>query len=332
MIPSFIDYSQYSLFKFCPAAWFERYVAGLDLPWTGQRSDALALGSLVHSGLESILRTGQPAIAQSTVEELSPTPDTLTLANQMVCSYFQSYHAEQFELQYAEELLKFKLKASKAHDGAAKLDAYFFVPEPTTLESGIDGYQLALQPGWYAREYKTKSSAIDRALWMKQWEVRAQADFQLLALSEKVGEQAKGVLVSVLETPRKYIPKRKCQGCKETFELASYLPTSDGKYACMMCGTKQALKPYVPRTDEQITCFRQLATRSAGALSLADWQISTVREEMMGLWDGHDIDAYFNTENCVQPYNRRTCRYFNLHVYGSDPTLVNIDILKYTSN
>ena len=145
-----IDYSQLSKFKFCPWAWYENYVNGMQPRYVGQRSDALCLGSLVHNALDNIDRTGRMFIDDATLVEMNPTPETKLLAELMVAGYRRKYPTERWECVRTEAAVEFPLEkgVSVFHKddwfGVAKLDKYFYVPEDTTIESGLPDSRLVL--------------------------------------------------------------------------------------------------------------------------------------------------------------------------------------------
>jgi hypothetical protein len=320
--PSFIDYSQYLKFVRCPWLWYETYVNELaprrkDRP----RDDNMAIGSLVHAGLENWTRNQLPNVSQATVDEINPTPDTLALAAGMVIEYARRYPAEQWEMVFCEEPLKFPLLGRAPLTGLAKVDKYFYVPEQTAVETGIEGEALSLAPGWWIHEYKTKSAAISRANYAMAWESNMQADFQMLALQAKLGEPPAGMIVQVLEKPRTYVPKRKCKGCQETVELASWLPTGDGQHACPLCGNRQTLKPYEPKAEPMPAFYRLGVIRSQERLSRALGEITSVAWQMAHL-AAQGLSMYRrppNREACVHP-QYGPCAYFRNHTYDLPTT------------
>jgi hypothetical protein len=337
---TFIDYSQYSRFRYCPWSWVEHYINQVDKAQKpGQRSDALCLGSLVHAGLEQWTAEGRPTIPEAVVAENNPTPETHALAMELLLGYVRTYPSEVFPQQWVERPLTFKLPGL-ASVGLAKLDAFFHVPEQTELESGIDGYQLSLSPGWWAREYKTKAATVDRGAWIAMWQTKLQASFQMLALGELIGEPVQGVLVSVLEKPREYTPKRKCQGCGLTLEMASFISTGDG-HSCPMCGHVQKLNPYRPKNPDQQRqpeYFRVMASRTPDQLANDLARIIEVAGDMEYLRANPEAAwLYANKEACVDPWSyghKRQCGYFKFHL-NDQPALadgaefVSIDPLSY---
>src|SRR5581483_4569462 len=143
----------------------------------------------------------------------------------LVRGYVMKYPREKWPVESTEEAVTFPVLEETM--GVAKLDGYFYVPEDTTVESGLPGSTITLSRGWWSREYKTKSPGVHRPTWIEEWSTKRQADFQLLALKDLLTrkghnpDEVQGVMVSVLEKPREYTPKRKCKGCGETFELGS---------------------------------------------------------------------------------------------------------------
>jgi DNA-directed RNA polymerase subunit RPC12/RpoP len=340
----FIDNSQYESWNFCPWSWWEKYVHGYEYLYTGQRSDPLCLGSLVHNGLDNFVRIGQPVIDNETVEEVTPTPETMELATMLVNGYVQKYPAERWPVEKTEEPMVWPLvdlcvslcepvqnirientqricndcdRPTETIYGLAKFDGYFYVPEDTTIESGLPGHTLTLQRGWWTREYKTKAAGRDRARWMQDWRTKMQADFQMLALRERVGEAPQGVLICVLEKPREYTPKRKCQGCGEQWELASFLPTGEG-HACPMCGHKQKLSPYVPRVPKVPEFYRITAQRTARELEESERQIRQVALQMEEMRRTGLAGMPPDKTNCADNKYNKICEFYNPHTYGHD--------------
>src|ERR1035438_10424182 len=142
-----IDYSSYSKFLFCPWAWYENYENQMQLRYVGQRSDPLCLGSLVHNALDNFAKTGKPFVDEDTIRENNPTPDTMAMAEVLVVGYLRKYPKEHWPTERAEQPLQFPLELMPQSEGEwtatglAKLDGYFYVPEDTTIESGLDGYR-----------------------------------------------------------------------------------------------------------------------------------------------------------------------------------------------
>jgi hypothetical protein len=332
-IEAFIDYSQYKVWCDCRWRWYERYVNQLEPQREARQQDnPMTLGSLVHAGLDAWASKGQLMIDDETIADCNPTPECHQLAMELLAGYVQRYPEERWAVQRTEQPLVFELPGTSVA-GLAKLDRYFYLPEQTTVESGLAGTTIDLAPGWWVQEYKTKACEVDRALWMKAWSANMQADFQLLALGTKVGERPQGVLVQVLEKPRRYVPKRKCKGCGEMLEMAMYLPAAEGESACPLCGAVQRLKPYEPKTERHPEYYRVVATRTEEQLARSLEEIAQVAHGMhaMRLWG---LDAQLpNRDNCCIAARRYTCDYFDNHTQGidtlSDPKMVKRDTTKY---
>ena len=323
-----IDYSQYSLWNFCPWAWYERYILQRQLRYVGQRSDPLCLGSLVHNGLDNFARAGVPEIDEVTTREMNPTPDTLKLAHTMLLGYMRRYPAELWPVERSEQPLLFPIdndfEGRGGLQGLAKLDGYFYVPQDTTIESGIPGYTLTLSRGWWAKEYKTKAFGRRRADWIKEWQSKRQADFQMLALQHMIEEHPRhridditvqGVLVRVLEKPHEYTPMRKCKACGESSELMSFVALAEG-YACPLCGRAQAVTPYAPKVPKTPDYFSLLVTRQPERLAIAKQEILNVAIAMQRAYD--DPSSMIpNRDACVNNIHHRECEYFGPHTYGN---------------
>jgi hypothetical protein len=342
-----IDYSQLSSWFNCPWYWYQRYIDGMSPRYVGQRDDSLALGSLTHNALDNWSKTGRPFIDTTTLLDVNPTPECKQIAESMAAGYIQRYPREKWEVEYTEEAVEFSLSPLSSWRGIAKLDGYFYVPEDTVVESGMPGVSLTLGRGWWSREYKTKSPAIPRGPWMMEWAAKRQADFQLLALQSQLGEpkdeyrglsgpngynhEIRGVLVSVLEKPRIYTPKRKCKGCAESYPMEAYIVNAEG-HACPMCGAIQHLKPYTPTSPPIADYFRMLVTRTPEQLEVARREITMVAEQMEDMVHAGMESIVPNRDNCISNRWHRKCDYAEQHIGGTvaaEPTFAKIDPYKY---
>ena len=260
--------------------------------------------------------------------------------------YIRKYPSERWPIEATEQPLLFPLLSGQFR-GLAKLDGYFYVPEDTEIDSGMDGHRLTLSRGWWAREYKTKAYGRDRAMWIREWQSKMQASFQILALQHYINTtplegnyyhgtqisgdtRVQGVLVRVLEKPYEYTPTRKCKACGESSDLLTYTAVAEG-YTCPRCGKVQQVSPYKPKTDKNPEYFSITVTRTPEQLARAKDEINTVAINMNSLrmcedpapdeprryvqWQ--DI-ATPNRDNCVNNVHRRECDYFGPHTYGGD--------------
>jgi len=347
MQPNFFDYSQYSTWFKCPWKWYERYVARRQKRWpAGPRSDALCIGSLVHAGLQIWQQSHRVEIPRDLISELRPTPETLTICQLMVHGYTHAYPAERWPLVRCEQPLRFPLvpreegckcrNEEEAYwfcqtnfpydcpsgrpgiDGLAKIDAYFQVPEQTTIESGIPGYECSLSPGWWVHEYKTKADSIDISRFIQRWAVNKQADFQSLALAHHTGEPVQGILINVIEKPRVYIPKRKCQSCSKLWELPAWLPASDGNSRCPECHTEQRLgRGNTSPTISNPSYYRFAVQRTPQQLETSHRQFQQIALAMQQVRASGMHSVSPNTENCVDT-RWGACEYFDNHTYDTD--------------
>lgn len=395
---STIDYSQTALWNFCKWSWFERYVNQRQFRYTGQRSDPLCLGSLVHNALDNFVKYGRPSFDEETIAENNPTNETVQLAQVLVEGYLKKYPAERWPVERTEQPLRFPLRTgnalwschacghgggysgmdfdqivpgydkplacvvcgvdytvtvgSKPIYGLAKLDGYFYVPTDTTIESGsgLDGDTITLSRGWWAKEYKTKAHGVDRAKWIREWQTKRQADFQILALQNMLrsrdhrGVQEKfhiaadapvqGVLVCVLEKPYEHTPQRTCKNkaCKGKFDMMLFIPRPEG-YACPMCGFVQPLKPYTPTAASLPEFFRITVVRNPEQLEIAKEEIRRTAIEMEDMRRNGMNSRLPNRDACVNNVHRRQCEYFNPHTHGgtteTNPSFVKIDATRY---
>jgi hypothetical protein len=329
----FIDFSQYSTWQTCPWKWYERYVNKREpRPWGGQRDDAMCIGSLVHNGLEHWYRDKRPYIDDECIEEQTPTPETLALAKQLVADYVLQYPTEPWELVNVEEPLLRPILGGGMWL-MAKVDAYFKVHEIMDLVATNEGHTITLTPGYWIQEYKTKSEGVSRANFMARWEVDRQASFQLLALEEKIGEPVQGVLINVIEKPKQYTPRRKCKGCGQMYELASFIPKGS-EYACMVCGHMQKLKPYEPKVERTSDFFRIKVQRDSNTLERHLDEIVNVAQKMDNMRRTGIMELEQPTTlNCVDT-RWGECAYFRNHTYNistiDDPLMVEKNTTKYS--
>ncbi len=304
-------------------------------PKEGQNADARTIGSLAHAGLENYRKNGVPTIPAVAVDEFMPTPEAMAEATGLVQAYCATYPAEQFTKYYCEEPLRFALH--KHMDGLAKIDSYFNIAEPVTLESGL-GDQFVLDPGWWIHEYKTKDASKDIGKYLGSWRMNMQACFQLLALQGVTGEMPRGVLVNVLEKAPKYVPTRVCKGCRERVELRDWQPTGNG-YRCPSCSNVQEVdtsdKSKAPRVPK---FYRIMVQRNLDELDRARTDMLLVAEEMMAMDRRYaatgDPSGLRQTNRCVDQI-WGNCDYFAPHSAGRSAAgydgFVPVDALHYVT-
>lgn len=330
-----IDFSAHNIYDQCAGMWWEKYVNRLRRKWPkAQRDDALALGSLVHEGLRVWQLTHTVEIPAAIQEEMTPTRECLSLAEELVYGYARAYPEEYWPLIHCEEPLIVPGIADNL-DLLAKIDSYFYVPEPTYIESGLPGTGYTLNPGWWIHEYKTKSPFIPMGIYMQGWEMNMQASYQMLALTHKIRTEAacykmgdpdaprgvvQGVLVNVLEKPRRTIPKRKCtavSGCGQYSEFAMWIPTGDGLYACPLCGSRQRLIPLKESTPVTPPAYyRLIVQRTPEELARARAQIIQVGQRMIAMEAGGLHSEPWRTSSCVDTKWNRACDYLPFHKAG----------------
>ncbi len=353
-----IDYSAWREWKVCPAGWYEKYINKRQPRWPAhQRDDALCLGSLVHEGLQVWQERHVIEIPQPLVEELNPTKECYDTAMELIYGYTMAYPEERWPLIRCEQPLIFPVQlqdeicsacnftGSHSDDenqcsicyavwkpeiliprieGLAKLDAFFYVPEPTQVESGQPGLTFTLSPGWWGHEYKTKSPDISLGLFMQKWAMNMQASFQTLALQEEISrryqgqypsDEVQGVLVNVLEKPKRYVPRRKCKSCQEMYEYSTWLPTGTGEYSCPVCGNRQVLQALKENPSvHPPEYYRIIVTRTTGQLQKARQDILQVGQRMQQMAVGGLGSEEWNVENCIQ--YKRPCQYYKNHLYS----------------
>lgn len=315
--------------------WYERYVnRRVPRPSSYQKDDALTIGTLVHNGLEHWYKDKSPVIDQATIDEATPTPEALALARQLVVDYTRQYPTEPWELVNIEEPILAPILGGDTLL-MAKVDAYFYVSETMDLVSSSEGHTITVTPGYWVQEYKTKSDSISRANYMAMWEVNRQASFQSLALQHKLGEPVQGVIVNVIEKPRNYVPRRKCKGCGQMYELASFIPTGTNEYSCPVCGNIQKLKPYEPKTERNGEFFRMKVTRTQEHLETHLDEFESVASKMenmrnAGMANSPEVP---NSSMCVD-MRWGQCDYYRNHLYNiptsEDGLMVDKDTTKYS--
>jgi PD-(D/E)XK nuclease superfamily len=331
-----IDHSAHEAWQFCPASWYEKYINNRRKKWPkAQRDDALALGSLVHAGLEVWQLTQTVEIPTKSIDENTPTKDCLDLALELVYGYAKMFPQEYWPLIHCEKPLTFPLATELM--GLAKIDSYFYVPEETDIDSGIPGQRITLTPGWWIHEYKTKSPKISVGIYLQSWQVGLQASYQTMALTHALKQNVnydvpvdapmhvQGVLVNVLEKPERRVPKRLCKQCKDYHEFYLWLPTGTGMYACPICGNRQKLEP-VKQGDpvKPPNYYRVLVTRDQAQLDADREMIIQVGQRMIWM-EQHGIHSEpWTKKNCVDTWWKRECDYFSPHANG-DSTLESLD-------
>ena len=332
-----IDFSAHNTWDTCAAKWYELYIHNRRRRWPkALRDDALCLGSLVHEGLRVWQQTRTVEIPAAVQEECTPTRDCLSLAEELVYGYATHYPEERWPLIVCEEPCLFPLvyqKGLKSPDieltGLAKIDAYFYVPEVTTIESGF-GIEYTLNPGWWIHEYKTKSPYVSLPLYMQGWEMGMQASYQMLALQHKLLNEmeyrdfqmhngVQGILVNVIEKPRRSIPKRTCRSCKEISEMNTWIPTGTGEYSCPLCGNRQKLTPLKENPVLIPPAYYRIAvSRTMEELSRAKAEMIQVGERMIAMEAGGKMSEPWRKSSCVDFQYKRPCDYFGACKNGED--------------
>ena len=335
MKPPYLDYSQYRTWLECQMKWYELAVLRRRRKFEEghQRDDALAMGTLVHAGLQVWQERRVIGIPPEVVEKIVPTKAALDACYMMLTGYAQRYPAELWPLVRCEKPLRFPLM--EGMDGLAKVDEYFYVPVATEVQTGLQGETQWLSPGWWVQEYKTKSPEIDIALWLKKWEVNQQVSFQIFALEAMIqGLQQRddtpdyvpyvqGVLVTVIEKPKVYVPLRGCKVCERKYEFHLWLPTGEGLHACPVCGNHQKLlKLKEDPVERGPVYYRRVVTRGREQLQKDFSDFQSVAREML-TWREEPLEVaksglVWNKELCVDTSHRRVCPWFEVHTYGGD--------------
>ena len=335
----FLDYSQYYAWNRCPGFWFEQSVSKrVPKRDPGQRSDPLCIGSLVHAGLENWQLTRTIGIPEATLLEMNPTKETLDMCLGLVYGYSQHYPEESWPLLRTEEPLRFplvpygtdKVGNQMGIDGLAKVDAYFYVPELATLESGVFGQTISLSSGWWVHEYKTKTPEIDLGMWMREWQSNMQASFQMLALQynldnnpDKFGvipphethPTVQGVLINILEKPKLYTPKRKCKVCEIQYDYDLWVPVETLLASCPICGNIQKIAKLKENpVTSKAHFYRMCVQRSPERLQRDKNHLYEVASQMSWMREKGLYSIPWRTTECVTPKMNRTCPYFNNHI------------------
>ena len=313
---TFIDYSQYKTFIECEVKWLEKYFYQMQRePRVGQKDDARTLGSLVHEGLRTLRLTGKPEIPASATVQYMPTPEALAQANSLLLGYVRAYPGEQdlTDRYFCEEPLRFPLECG--WQGLAKIDSYFRVAEHRVVPDGL-GSTVALRPGWWIHEYKTKDTSRDLGNYIEGWRMNMQPSFQMMALGEQINEPVVGVLVNVLEKSKPYYPKRVCKGCKTQSEFRNWIPASglgEGVYICPLCNHTQLLEAPEAKAIKPNSYYRLVVEKTPEELHSHRNEINAVAMRMQDLSNlAWPVRA---TERCVDSVWGK-CEYFDPHSVG----------------
>lgn len=311
-----IDFTQFTAFQQCPWHWYERYVAQLGAPQPeAQQDDPITIGSLVHAGIERLLRTGQPAIPDD-VPNVKPSPEALLQAREMLHAYCQAFPAD---------MQKWKVRVLEhpiGHDIIAKVDALVEVEDTVQLQDGLDG-ELTITAGLWVLEHKTTSERTPPAAFLRRWLMDMQADFQLIAVQDHFGRSANGVIINVVSRPA---PRAATRTCRKCGAATACVAIDWARPACSACGAPQRWNP--PAPSHPPTVWRFTVTRTPERLLQARAWIRKVADVMEEMRKSGRSAAIPNLRSCVDTW-WRACPYLNLHLYGSDPNLVPINPYTY---
>lgn len=314
-----IDFSQYDTFEFCPSKWAELYLKGhRDKPVEGD--GPLVLGGLFHEGLYSYLEKKKPEIPVSKIEETKAFKETVTLAQKLLYAYLKSYPPQEFDLVSCEKALDFPIDVPN-WKGISKIDAVFKLSKPTSIKMW-DGEQI-LPAGIYGLEHKTRQ-ARNMSGWLAHWDVRMQADFEMLALKSHF-ENVRGVLVNTVEYIPEYVPIRTCPECHVKTELRHWHVMEDNKFGCPFCEGQIEVKPSNKKKDppKEPKCYRFYRTRTDERLKKALEKIAKVAQQMQEIMNGKEPDMV--ESRCVKTPGYYKCEFFDAHVHGNSNKLVTIE-------
>lgn len=177
-----LDNSAFTLFQFCPLAYYERYVKNIE---PARESESLAFGTRVHELLAE--HFGQPA----GVDRLTPLADEALEAEalEMVAAYKQRWPLEQEEFTVID------------------VERTFCVPidgTPHQLIGKFDGIIWRREDGrYYIFEHKTEKAGGRRNL-PEAWASRNQVSLYIWAAEKLYNAQFGGILLDVLtrRTPK----------------------------------------------------------------------------------------------------------------------------------
>jgi len=138
-----------------------------------------------------------------------------------------------------------------------------------------------------------------------------QANFQMLALQEHLGEQVQGMLVDVLEKPKPYEPKHTCKSCRTISRREHWTPSGDG-YICPVCSNVQALNTSdKSKVERKPSYYRIMVSRTPAVLEKARQEIKDVALVMQEMRQGLTQPAR-DTDRCVDSIFG-PCEYFKAH-------------------
>lgn len=327
----FLDATQYAAYRTCPLMWWEKYVHGIQPSWgEGQRDDALAIGSLMHDGLEHRYTENKIAISESLIESIGPTPEALNLVKSALAEHMRVYCDDEFSVEFVERTVVMPQGTHKV--GAldvelcftSKLDTIALHERGANVNGGTES-RIPITAGAFVLEAKTKGAEISRAMYRRKWMVNKQAVFETMALRHLYGESVANpaVIIDVTEKPRRYIPTRKCKavgGCGRKIKFAEWIEdVKDGHYRCPLCGTVQPLTP--PDTnkdnDPTPTMYRFGLSLAPEYLAASQFSMLEVAKEMAEIKFGSHIPA-MHEDKCVDVFGRWNCAFFEHHVAGRE--------------
>jgi len=146
--------------------------------------------------------------------------------------------------------------------------------------------------------------------------------FQMLALGHHIGQPVQGLLITAIEKPQRYIPKRTCKNCGVVSELGVWVPMDTGDHACPWCRKTQKLKAYEPSpSNKNVEFFRVQATRTTERLQQAVDEIYDIACQMRSMERRAEEGKAFglvspNREVCVNSWNRE-CDFYIPHTFNT---------------
>jgi hypothetical protein len=265
----------------------------------------------MHQSIERYHKYREAEPSKELLEELNPTYMARMMARELVGEYLQS--CLPLLQDWKRVICEKPLFKNLANDIQlmAKVDTVLFIDEQTTLADG-----LTIESGVWCEEYKSRDQQMPREKFMVRWTLDLQASCQILTARENY-ENVQGVLVTVLEKPRRTIPMRTCKTCHGKWDFYLWLANSQGTWNCPMCSASQKLDPPKNEGQQPPTSFRILIQRTEEQLQMAEKEILRRARIMQEIEKGKQ-EPSITFESCCDPIFG-ACEFLEPHSQLVDP-------------